>query len=121
MWPPTGRRTPAPYEGSVREWDGPIPESRVAASPWMFASGRRDPRALCAAHGGRVAKGLCGHQHRRALLNVFVGVVQPFLRVSALEAMAPTRAEPPFAIAQGVVLLLFIGMGWLSAVRFRPE
>ena len=38
-------------------------------------------------------------------LNVFVLVVQAFLRVPALHALAPTQGEPPFAIAQGAVLL----------------
>jgi hypothetical protein len=52
-------------------------------------------------------------------LNTFVGVVQAFLKVPALNALAPTQAEPPFAIAQGVVLLLFIGLGTLAAKRFR--
>ena len=33
--------------------------------------------------------------------NVFVLVVQSFIKVAALNALAPTQAEPPFAIAQG--------------------
>jgi hypothetical protein len=52
-------------------------------------------------------------------LNTFVGVVQAFLKVPTLNALAPTQAEPPFAIAQGIVLLLFIGLGTLAAKRFR--
>ena len=52
-------------------------------------------------------------------LNVFVLVVQLFEKVPALKAMAPTQAEPPFAIAQGVVLLLFIVLGIAAAKRFR--
>lgn len=43
-------------------------------------------------------------------LNVFVGVTQAFLKIPALTAMAPTRAEPPFAIAQLVVLGLFVAL-----------
>lgn len=53
-------------------------------------------------------------------LNVFVLVVQSFLKVPALHALAPTQAEPPFAIAHGVVLLLFIVLGVLAVKRFRP-
>lgn len=49
-------------------------------------------------------------------LNVFVLVVQAFLKVPALHALAPTQAEPPFAIAQGVVLLLFAALT-VTAVR----
>jgi hypothetical protein len=49
-------------------------------------------------------------------LNCFVLVVQLFLKVPPLRALAPTQAEPPFAIAQGAVFLLFIGLG-VSATR----
>lgn len=54
-------------------------------------------------------------------LNVFVLVAQLFLKVPALKALAPTQKEPPFAIAQGAVLLAFIVFGWLALKRFRPE
>jgi hypothetical protein len=54
-------------------------------------------------------------------LNSFVGVVQAFLKVPALRALAPTQGEPPFAIAQGAVLLLFIVLGTLAALRFRLD
>jgi hypothetical protein len=37
-------------------------------------------------------------------LNVFVLVVQSFVKVSTLNALAPTQSEPPFAITQVVVL-----------------
>lgn len=53
-------------------------------------------------------------------LNVFVLVVQLFLKVGALKALAPTQKEPPFKIAQSVVLLAFIAGGWLSATSFVP-
>ena len=52
--------------------------------------------------------------------NVFVLVAQAFLKIAALHALAPTGSEPPFAIAQGVVLVFFIVMGFLSARRFHP-
>jgi hypothetical protein len=54
-------------------------------------------------------------------LNVFVLVVQLFAKVPALHALAPTQKEPPFAITQGVVLLLFIVLGILAVKRFRPD
>jgi hypothetical protein len=54
-------------------------------------------------------------------LNVFVLVVQSFQKVPALKAMAPTQSEPPFKAAQGTVLLLFIVLGILSSIKFRPE
>ena len=53
-------------------------------------------------------------------LNVFVLVVQSFLKVPALHQLAPQGNEPPFAIAQGIVLLLFIVLGFLAFKRFRP-
>jgi hypothetical protein len=53
-------------------------------------------------------------------LNVFVLVVQIFLKIPAINALAPTQAEPPFAIAQGVTLLVFLLLGFLSTKRFHP-
>lgn len=52
-------------------------------------------------------------------LNVFVLVVQLFLKVPALHALAPTQGEPPFAIAQGLVLLAFIAWGTVAVKNFR--
>ena len=49
-------------------------------------------------------------------LNIFVLVVQLFLEVPALKALAPTQKEPPFAIAQVAVLALF---GWLAVLATR--
>ena len=51
--------------------------------------------------------------------NVFVLTVQLFEKVPALHALAPTQKEPPFAIAQLVVLTAFIIMTVLSVRRFR--
>jgi hypothetical protein len=51
--------------------------------------------------------------------NVFVLVVQSFQKVPALRALAPTQSEPPFAIAQGAVLLLFIGLGTVATLRAK--
>jgi hypothetical protein len=53
--------------------------------------------------------------------NVFVLVVQSFMKVPALNALAPTQSEPPFAIAQSVVLVLFIVLGTAAVKRFRLE
>ena len=52
-------------------------------------------------------------------LNVFVLVVQLFLKVPALHAMAPTQQEPPFLIAQLIVLALFIWLAIAAVRRFR--
>lgn len=54
-----------------------------------------------------------------AYLVAFVAVVQAFLKVPAVNALAPTQAEPPFLIAQGAVLALFVVLTVLGGVRFR--
>ena len=52
-------------------------------------------------------------------LNVFVLVVQLFRKVAALKELAPTQTEPPFAVAQLVVMIAFIVLGWIAAKKFR--
>jgi len=54
-------------------------------------------------------------------LNVFVLIAQLFMKVPALKALAPTQKEPPFLIAQLVVLLVFVGLTMLAAKRFHVE
>ncbi len=51
--------------------------------------------------------------------NCFVLVVQLFLKVPALHALAPKGNEPPFAIVQGLLLLFFLVTGILAIRRFR--
>jgi len=53
--------------------------------------------------------------------NVFVLVVQSFEKVPALKALAPTQKEPPFVVAQLLVLLIFATLTILATVRFHPE
>jgi len=53
--------------------------------------------------------------------NVFVLVVQSFEKVPVLTAVAPTQKEPPFAIAQLLVLILFVVGTVLAVKRFRPD
>ena len=53
-------------------------------------------------------------------LNVFVGVVQTFQKVAFFHALAPTQTEPPFAVAQGIVLVAFVAIGVAAAKKFRP-
>jgi hypothetical protein len=55
-------------------------------------------------------------------LNVFVLIIQAFLKVPALHARAPSvpPSEPPFAIIQVIVLVFFV-IAIVGAVRrFRP-
>jgi len=52
--------------------------------------------------------------------NCFVLVVQLFRRVTVLQTLAPTQSEPPLAITQLVVLLLFVWLGTRAVKRFHP-
>jgi hypothetical protein len=54
-------------------------------------------------------------------LNMFVLIVQSFLKVPALKAVAPTQKEPPFLIAQIVALAFFVGLTILATKRFHIE
>jgi len=54
-------------------------------------------------------------------LNVFVLIAQLFMKIPALQALAPTQSEPPFLGAQVVVMLIFIVLGVLAAKRFPAE
>ena len=54
-------------------------------------------------------------------LNVFVGVVQAFQKLSFLASLAPTQSEPPFLIAQLVVLAIFIVLGVVAVRSFHPR
>ena len=55
-------------------------------------------------------------------LNVFVLVIQSFLKLGPLHTLAPSipPSEPPFAVTQGIVLLFFILVIIGAVRRFRP-
>ena len=53
-------------------------------------------------------------------LNVFVGIVQSFDKVTYLHKLAPTGSEPPFGVAQAIVLILFVVIGFLATRRYHP-
>jgi hypothetical protein len=55
-------------------------------------------------------------------LNVFVLVIQGFLKIGPLHALAPSvpPSEPPFAVVQGIVLVFFVIVIIGSVRRFRP-
>jgi hypothetical protein len=55
-------------------------------------------------------------------LNVFVLVIQSFLKIPVLHALAPSvpPSEPPFAVIQGLVLLFFVIVIVGVSRRFRP-
>ncbi len=52
--------------------------------------------------------------------NAFVGIIQAFQKIPALNALAPTQSsEPAFVVAQLLVLALFIWAGLVALRRFK--
>ena len=54
-------------------------------------------------------------------LNVFVAIVQAFLKIPALKAMAPTQTEPAFKLTQLLVLALFIVLAVVATIKFTNK
>jgi hypothetical protein len=52
-------------------------------------------------------------------LNCFVAVAQSFLKIPALNALAPTQKEPPFLVAQLALMAVFIVVGVFAVKRFH--
>jgi hypothetical protein len=53
-------------------------------------------------------------------LNCFVGVVQAFLKVPFLHALAPQQTELPFVLAQLAVLVILATLGFRAVRAFHP-
>lgn len=55
-------------------------------------------------------------------LNIFVLIIQSFLKIPALTALAPGNppSGPVFAVVQGLVLVVFVIVIVATARRFRP-
>ncbi len=55
-------------------------------------------------------------------LNVFVLIIQSFIKIPPLHALAPSipPSGPVFAATQLVVLVGFVIAGWLAVKRFHP-
>lgn len=51
-------------------------------------------------------------------LNAFVGVVQAFQKLPFLHALAPTQKEPPFLLAQALVLAIFVFIAVVAVKNF---
>ena len=54
-------------------------------------------------------------------LNVFVLVVQLFVKTRPLTQLAPTQQEAPFVVTQGLMLALFVWLGWAALRGFRMK
>jgi hypothetical protein len=53
--------------------------------------------------------------------NMFALVAQSFGKISALHALAPTQSEPPFLIAELVMLAVLVAFGVAAARKFHPQ
>ena len=51
--------------------------------------------------------------------NVFVLVVQAFMKMPALKALAPTQKEPPFVAAQLALMALFVVLTIFAVKKFH--
>ena len=52
--------------------------------------------------------------------NFAILIIQSFQKVPPLHELAPTQSEPPFAVTQLTVLVLFIALTVAAIIRFRP-
>jgi hypothetical protein len=82
--------------------------------------------ACFALYGEKLSGAWCWVYVLTALLaqyfNVFVLVIQSFLKIGPLHALAPSvpPSEPPFAVAQGIVLVFFVIFIIGALRRFKP-
>ncbi len=53
-------------------------------------------------------------------LLVFVLIVQGFNKIGVLNRLAPTQSEPPFAIAQVILLAVMVWVGFRALRAFHP-
>jgi hypothetical protein len=51
--------------------------------------------------------------------NVLVLIVQSFMKIAALHALAPKGTEPITNVAKVVALVLFVGLAWVAVRRGR--
>ena len=54
-------------------------------------------------------------------LNVFVLIVQLFVKTPPLAQLAPTQQEAPFVVTQALVLVLFVWIGWAALRGLRDR
>jgi len=89
--------------------------------PLVAGVGTRDSGALRFSSRRPMALGRCRRASTALSRNAFVLIVQLLLKVPALKALAPTRKEPPFLIAQLSVMASFIALTIPAAGRFHLE
>jgi len=79
--------------------------------------------AVIARYGKHLAGGWRGTYVITAMfalyLNIFVLVAQCFEHIPSFHVLAPTGTEPPFKIAQGIVLVVFVVLTIAANKKFR--
>lgn len=79
--------------------------------------------ALLALYGKHLAGGWRTTYVVTAVAALYVNfvalVAQSFAKVAVLHPLAPTQSEPPFLIAQSLLLVIFAIVGTLATRRFR--
>jgi hypothetical protein len=53
-------------------------------------------------------------------LDLSLGIVQAFRKVTFLQTLAPTQSDPPLAYTQLALLAIFVVLGIVAPIRFRP-
>ena len=94
------------------------PTSSASSPWWRWRS--RSSRSTCSIFDGSWRWLYVGGAVLALYLNVFVLIVQSFLKVPALNRLAPTQSEPPFAVSQLIVLAIFVVLGVRAVKRFHP-
>lgn len=102
----------------------------TSASGYLFPAGQALPSHVIGAIALLVLAGMLAARRRPRLiaaglvanlyLLVFVGIAQAFGKVAVLNALAPTLTEWPFAVAQGLALVLFLALGIAAVRRSAP-
>ena len=79
--------------------------------------------AIVAYFGGHLARGWRRTYAICAIavlyMNVFVLVVQSFMKIPLLKSFAPTQSEPPFLVTQLIVFALFVVLAVVATKRFH--
>ena len=64
---------------------------------------------------------LCRHRPDCALSQCIRSGGQAFQKIAFLHPLAPNGSEPPFLVAQTIVLLTFLWLGFGAVRKFHPE
>ena len=107
-------------------WGGVLADRRDRRLVMLAAQSAMTVVALALAIYARYVRRMTGPWRRTYVVtalialyfNCVVLIAQSFSKVPALNALAPTQSEPPFAIAQGILLVAAIVFGILAVRRF---